>query len=99
MGVSVIEIGRKSDNTKEINALTCKNCGAPLNGNKCEYCGTQYVDNSKELAELEAKQKDLEAELRVKRLEIAQQEQTARLYRLMGMNAELRDIAREMKNL
>ena len=22
----------------------CKNCGAVLTGNKCEYCGTQYFD-------------------------------------------------------
>jgi len=21
----------------------CKNCGAPLNGYKCEYCGTEYT--------------------------------------------------------
>ena len=20
----------------------CVNCGAPLHGNKCEYCGTEY---------------------------------------------------------
>lgn len=20
----------------------CKNCGAPLHSNKCEYCGTEY---------------------------------------------------------
>lgn len=20
----------------------CKNCGAPLHGNRCEYCGTEY---------------------------------------------------------
>lgn len=20
----------------------CINCGAPINGNKCEYCGTEY---------------------------------------------------------
>ena len=23
----------------------CKNCGAILTGNKCEYCGTVYGDN------------------------------------------------------
>ena len=22
----------------------CINCGAPINGNKCEYCGTVYRD-------------------------------------------------------
>lgn len=25
-------------------AQTCINCGAPLTGNKCEYCGTEYGD-------------------------------------------------------
>lgn len=24
----------------------CKNCGAPLKGSKCEYCGTIYNFNS-----------------------------------------------------
>jgi predicted RNA-binding protein with PUA domain len=24
----------------------CKNCGAPLHGNKCEYCGTEYSDRT-----------------------------------------------------
>lgn len=23
-------------------ARMCQNCGAPLHGNKCEYCGTEY---------------------------------------------------------
>jgi hypothetical protein len=22
--------------------MNCKNCGAPLRGGKCEYCGTEY---------------------------------------------------------
>lgn len=25
-------------------AKICINCGAPLTGNKCEYCGTEYGD-------------------------------------------------------
>ena len=25
-------------------ARICVNCGAPLTGNKCEYCGTEYGD-------------------------------------------------------
>lgn len=33
----------------------CINCGAPLHGNKCEYCGTEYknVMSEKEVAILE----------------------------------------------
>lgn len=23
----------------------CINCGAPLHGNKCQYCGTEYNEN------------------------------------------------------
>lgn len=23
----------------------CVNCGAPLTGNKCQYCGTEYKDH------------------------------------------------------
>lgn len=22
----------------------CRNCGAPVKGNRCEYCGTEYHD-------------------------------------------------------
>ena len=22
----------------------CRNCGAPVKGNRCEYCGTEYPD-------------------------------------------------------
>lgn len=77
--------------------INCKNCGAPLNGNRCEYCGTEYVDNSKELAKLEAELKKSEAELRMAELEIAQQQQFAELYALLGGNAELQDIAMELK--
>ncbi len=24
----------------------CKNCGAPLHGSKCEYCGTEYSNRT-----------------------------------------------------
>ena len=45
MSVHVIELGRReqqiSCETKLI-AKSCKNCGAPMRSNKCEYCGTEY---------------------------------------------------------
>lgn len=31
----------------------CPNCGAPITGNKCEYCGTVFYDFSKEIATLD----------------------------------------------
>lgn len=27
----------------------CKNCGAPLHGCKCEYCGTEYTKSGNEI--------------------------------------------------
>lgn len=45
MSVQVIKLGRRdipANNETTIAAKTCKNCGAPLRGNKCEYCGTEY---------------------------------------------------------
>ena len=27
---------------KDTVPANCKNCGAPLNSHKCEYCGTEY---------------------------------------------------------
>ncbi len=27
----------------------CKNCGAPLSGGKCDYCGTEYGAKAPEL--------------------------------------------------
>ena len=47
MSVQVIELGRRdlqASQEKTITAKTCKNCGAPLRGNKCDYCGTEYEE-------------------------------------------------------
>ena len=33
----------------------CINCGAPLHGRKCEYCGTEYTENGNIQAEFDAK--------------------------------------------
>lgn len=30
--------------TRVGDALNCPNCGAPINSDKCEYCGTSFVD-------------------------------------------------------
>jgi len=50
MGVPVVGFGRHDwqvKNEEKIVAKTCKNCGAPLREDKCEYCGTEY-ENAKE---------------------------------------------------
>ena len=26
--------------------LNCPNCGAPITGDRCEYCGTQFIDTT-----------------------------------------------------
>ena len=28
--------------------LNCPNCGAPINGEKCEYCGTRFKDDTED---------------------------------------------------
>ena len=33
----------------EENKTNCPNCGAPLGGGKCKYCGTEYKTEQKEL--------------------------------------------------
>ena len=33
----------KIKKTKE-ELLNCPNCGAPISGDRCEYCGTQFID-------------------------------------------------------
>jgi uncharacterized Zn finger protein (UPF0148 family) len=77
----------------------CPNCGAPLTYRKdktvCEYCGTEYIADivvRNELSEMKEKCMRLKMKKRTKELEIAMQEQTARLYELMGINAELTEI-------
>lgn len=29
--------------SEELRARICTQCGAPLHGHKCEYCGTEYI--------------------------------------------------------
>ena len=83
--VDYITLGpTKEQYEKAVRPLVCKNCGAPLvrGTNKCEYCGTVYVADivvRNELSEIKEKQMRLEMKKRTKELEIAMQEQTARL--------------------
>lgn len=32
----------KVENTAQPTYINCRNCGAPVKGYKCEYCGTRY---------------------------------------------------------
>ena len=32
----------KEDGSSAPTYINCRNCGAPVNGYKCEYCGTRY---------------------------------------------------------
>ena len=85
-----------------VHALTCENCGAPLKGYTCEYCGTEHIAEfvvQEEIKEQKAKRYELEMKAKTARLEAAMQEQTARLYELMGMNAHLKEIREAMKKL
>lgn len=37
-----IEIALEENNKIRPKYTNCKNCGAPLKSDECEYCGTQY---------------------------------------------------------
>lgn len=37
----------------------CPNCGAPLNGSKCEYCGTITNDVDSEIARIELEKQNI----------------------------------------
>ena len=101
-----IPIGPTKKDYEEVvastHALICEKCGAPLTRGmyRCEYCGTEYIAEivvREELKELKAKQYGLEMKVKTAELEARMQEQIARLYELMGINAELKEIRREIK--
>lgn len=49
----------------------CINCGAPLTGNKCEYCGTNYENDLREIladmqiADLERKREEIKRKIQL----------------------------------
>lgn len=54
-------------------AKTCTQCGAPIQGNKCEYCGTEFLDVSDNI-------RTLEQELALMEFEVHRAEQEAILF-------------------
>lgn len=46
--------------------INCPNCGAPLHGNKCEYCGSEFVE--------EQTRKEIENEIELLKLQLTQAE-------------------------
>lgn len=40
-------------------STNCPNCGAPLKGSKCEYCGTTTKDVDAEIARLEMEKQNV----------------------------------------
>ena len=57
--------------------MNCPNCGAPVSGDVCEYCGTIFAEHNKKLKALE------EALARVK-IELSQAEQIDYMNLVMG---------------
>lgn len=86
MSVNVITKEMHEEVVGSAHALVCQNCGAPLTRGtyKCEYCGTEHIADFVVRNEL--------SEMKEKHMRLAMQEQTARLYELMGINAELTEI-------
>ena len=37
-----MKMGKKIKPREEV--LNCPNCSAPISGDRCEYCGTQFID-------------------------------------------------------
>ena len=37
-----MKIGKKIKPREEV--LNCPNCSAPISGDRCDYCGTQFID-------------------------------------------------------
>lgn len=46
--------------------INCPNCGAPLHSNKCEYCGSEFVE--------EQTRKEIENEIELLKLQLTQAE-------------------------
>ena len=46
--------------------INCPNCGAPLHSNKCEYCGSEFVE--------EQTRKETENEIELLKLQLTQAE-------------------------
>jgi len=47
-GIDLAEV-EFEDKPKDIRALNCPNCGAPITDEKCQYCGTKFNYVRKEL--------------------------------------------------
>ena len=58
--------------------LNCPNCGAPINGSKCEYCGTTFSENRDDDL------KDLNEKIRLAMINISQYEQTHNILNSIG---------------
>lgn len=46
--------------------INCPNCGAPLHSNKCEYCGSEFIE--------EQVRKEIENEIELLKLQLIQAE-------------------------
>ena len=58
--------------------LNCPNCGAPISGSKCEYCGTTFSENRDDDIS------DLNEKIRLAMINISQYEQTHNILNSIG---------------
>ena len=65
--------------------INCPNCGALLHSNKCEYCGSEFIERHT------IKEIELENEIKVLKLQLAQAEKNnnfiIEIYKKLNGNA------------
>lgn len=94
---------RKENITKKLKPRICTNCGAPLKGLKCEYCGTEYdgfidAENLKQKIEIENKIIDNQSRMNELRLKIAQNQQAAILQQILGYGISYNTVIRAFED-
>ena len=96
MGVRVIPFEKTKVYNKPPLAIECKNCGAPLRGDVCEYCGSVYKLRPT-LEELEELQRLRQQELAIANIQVQQQLMTMKLISDLDGNRRCYDVERMIK--
>lgn len=60
----------KTKPPKQMHPTNCRNCGAPIHGSVCEYCGTEYGEAQQMVLKVNTAKLKAETMRRIKELEI-----------------------------